>query len=306
MKKCVVLFNKYSGREKKKDFFQEFKRILEENDYSVELINSNYKGHIVDIVKDLDEDVDLVISMGGDGTFNESMRGNFKRRKKLVLAHIPTGTTNDVGKMFGYGKDPIENLKELMNGTIKRIDICTINDVPFIYVAGFGKYMNIPYETKRKTKKIFGYLAYVGNGIKNFFKRTEMHKASFEVNGEKYDGVYSFITITNTTRIAGVKVFDNIKLDDNKAESLFCSIKKRKDIIKALLKLKKNNIANVSGIQFYSSNMFKIIIENEKELTWCLDGEEYLIKNNEVIVKVDSDNYVMIPKKNINELFKNK
>ena len=110
MKKCVVIYNKHSGKKVKKDFLEEFEKILRENDYEPTIKYSKYKGHIVEIVKKLSDKTNLVISIGGDGTFNESMRGNFKREKRLVLAHIPLGTTNDVGKMFGYGKDPIKNL----------------------------------------------------------------------------------------------------------------------------------------------------------------------------------------------------
>lgn len=303
MKKCVVLYNKYSGKKKKKDFIEEFVSIIKKNNYDVEVIQSNYKAHIVDIVKDLNDDVDLVISIGGDGTFNEAMRGNFQRKKRLVLAHIPMGTTNDVGKMFGYGKDPIKNLELLMDGVVTNIDICTINNVPFIYVAGFGKFMNIPYETKRKTKKRFGYLAYVGNAVKNFFRFTKMHDITYEINGETYSGNYSFLAITNATRIAGVKIFDNIKLNDNKFEILFCNLKKRKDIIKSLIRIRKTDITHVPGFYFHSTDNLKITINDEKELPWCLDGERFDINENEIEIKIDLDTKIMLPKTNLDELF---
>ena len=70
-----------------------------------------------------------------------------------MLAHIPVGTTNDVGVMFGYGKDIKRNLSLLLNGVIKEMDICIINGQPFVYVAGFGKFMHIPYQTSRTLKK---------------------------------------------------------------------------------------------------------------------------------------------------------
>ena len=199
MKKCVIIYNKHSGKKNKKDFIEDFISILDKNGYSSEVMESKYKGHIIDLVEGLPDKTDLVISIGGDGTFNESMRGNFKREKRLVLAHIPLGTTNDVGKMLGYGKDPIDNLKLLMNGVKRKMDICTINDDPFIYVAGFGKYMNIPYETSRKTKKRFGYLAYLMNATKNFLQSTKLHDVSYIIDGEEYSGLYSFMVITNAT-----------------------------------------------------------------------------------------------------------
>ena len=304
MKKCVVLCNNHSGKKNKNNYIEEFKAILKENDYETEVIESKYKAHIVDIVRDLNDDVDLVISVGGDGTFNEAMRGNFQRKKRIVLAHIPMGTTNDVGKMLGYVKDPIKNLKLLMDGVVKNIDVCTINDVPFIYVAGFGKFMNIPYETKRKTKKKFGYLAYVFNGVKNFFRFTKMHDITYKIDNETHSGLYSFLAVTNATRIAGVKLFDNIKLDDGKFEMLFCNIKKRKDIIKSLIRLRKTDITHVPGFYFHTSNNLKITINDEKDLPWCLDGEKYDIEGNEIEIKIDQNTQIMLPKTKIEELFK--
>ena len=304
MKKCVVLCNNHSGKKNKNNYIEEFKAILKENNYETEIIESKYKAHIVDIVRDLKDDIDLVISVGGDGTFNEAMRGNFQRKKRLVLAHIPMGTTNDVGKMLGYVKDPIKNLKLLMDGVVKNIDVCTINDVPFIYVAGFGKFMNIPYETKRKTKKKFGYLAYVFNGVKNFFRFTKMHDITYKIDNETYSGLYSFLAVTNATRIAGVKLFDNIKLDDGKFEMLFCNIKKRKDIIKSLIRLRKTDITHVPGFYFHTSNNLKITINDEKDLPWCLDGEKYDIEGNEIEIKIDQNTQIMLPKTKIEELFK--
>ena len=306
MKKCVVIYNKHSGKTKKYDFIEEYTKILNDNDYEVEFVTSNYKGHVIDIVSELPNDTDLALSIGGDGTFNESMRGNFKREKRLVLAHIPMGTTNDVGKMFGYEKDRIKNLKMLMEGTTRKIDICTINGEPFIYVAGFGKFMNIPYETKRKAKKRFGYLAYVFNGVKNFFGPTNLHDLTFTVNGEEYNGLYSFLAVTNATRIAGMKIYDDIKLDDNKFEVLLCNIKKRKDILKSLKYLRKTDITHVPGFYFYRSDCIKIRFNEENDIKWCMDGEEFDVHTNEVEIKIDPDTYIMMPNKNLGELFSSK
>ncbi len=303
MKKCVVLYNKHSGKKTKKDFLEEFTNILKENDYEVEVIISKYKGHITETVSTLNEDTDLVISIGGDGTFNESMTGNFKRKKRLTLAHIPLGTTNDVGKMMGYGKDPINNLKMLMNGVTKKMDICTINKRPFIYVAGFGKFMNIPYETSRKSKKRFGYLAYMMNAVKDFFQRTKLYDITYEINGEEYNGLYSFLFISNATRVAGMKMFDDIKLDDNKVEILFSNISKKKHILKALLQFKKRGITNVAGMYSYESNKLKIRINDEKDLPWCIDGEKIDIKGNEIEIEIDQNTRIMLPKTKIDELF---
>lgn len=152
MKKCLVVYNPNSGKYNKEVTLPKIEKILNEYDYFVIIEKTKYKGDATSIVANIDK-CDLVVSIGGDGTFNEVMTGNFMRKDRIVLCHLPSGTTNDVGAMWGYGKNMLNNLKLALNGKVKRIDICTINDKPFVYSAGFGKFMNIPYETPRELKK---------------------------------------------------------------------------------------------------------------------------------------------------------
>ena len=79
MKKCVVIYNPNSGKKEVDALLPKFEEIFNKYDYTGEIIFTEYKGHASEIVEKLDSSVDLVISIGGDGTFNESMRGNFNR-----------------------------------------------------------------------------------------------------------------------------------------------------------------------------------------------------------------------------------
>ena len=305
MKKCVVVYNPHSGKHNKKMWFRDkFSEILSLHGYKTIFLRSKRKEHIIDIVHNLNDDIDLVISIGGDGTFNESIRGNFLREKRLVLAHLPNGTTNDVGTMYGYGRDLIANLKMLLEGEIRKVDIITINNIPSIYVCGFGKYLNIPYLTSGEDKKKFGYLAYIWNAFREFFKITKMREITYEVNGEKYHGYYSFMFCSNSTRIAGLQnIFNDIKLNDNKFEVLFCNIASRKKLINSLLSLATNDINHVSGLYYYKTGEVKIHIDNKKATEWDIDGEKVDIEEEDIDIKLDNDTCLMIPKKNIDKLF---
>ena len=109
MKKCAIVYNPNSGKKVKFNVMPQFEEMLHRYGYEVEIFYTEYKGHAIEIVKNL-EHVDLVLSIGGDGTFNESITGNYARKDRLVCAHIPVGTTNDIGVMMGYGKNMLNNL----------------------------------------------------------------------------------------------------------------------------------------------------------------------------------------------------
>ena len=302
MKKCVIIYNPHSGKRVKSNFLASYVDILMENDYDPEVIFSNYKGHIKEVVKNLPE-CDLVISVGGDGTFNEAVTGNLEREKRLLLSHIPLGTTNDIGAMFGYGNDIVENLKSLMNGVEKKIDICTVNKKPFVYVSGFGKFMTIPFETSRGSKKRLGKLAYFIDGAKEFFNPTKLHELTYRVNGEEYKGLFSFILISNANHIAGINNFyNNVYLDDGKFEVLFCNLTRRQDVIKSLLYLTTSDISKVPGFYFYKTDKLEIEFSHETS-KWCIDGEELVEKTTTYNIEMINDFSIMLPKKNIEKLF---
>ena len=305
MKKCLVVYNPNSGKYNKEVTLPKIEKILNEYDYSVIIEKTKYKGNATSIVANIDK-CDLVVSIGGDGTFNEVMTGNFMRKDRIVLCHLPSGTTNDVGAMWGYGKNMLNNLKLALNGKVKRIDVCTINDKPFVYSAGFGKFMNIPYETPRELKKRIGHLAYIREGARDFFRKVKLYDITYEVDNEKYRGLFSFALITNANRVAGINNFyKDIKLDDNKFEVLLCNITKLKDIVKTLYFFALYDASKIPGFYFYQTDNIKIKFNSPLKKPLCIDGESFDDMSGIYNIKIDHDVYVLMPSKNVNNLFVN-
>ena len=306
MKNCVVIYNPNSGHTMNEANLKSVKNILPKYGYNVKIMPTRYAGHAKEIVSHL-ETCDLVISVGGDGTFNEVVTGNMQRKNRLLVANIPIGTTNDVGMMFGYGKSFDSNLKLLMEGSKKKIDIVTVNDRPFVYVAGLGKFINIDYDTPRYMKKKFGYLAYLFEGIKDFFRPIKSYKVNYEVNGLKKTGYFSFILISNANRIAGMNMFyKDVRLDDNQFELLLCNFPTRRSIIKALRLLIDNDPNNVSGIEFYKTSRVHFEFEQYPKKAWCVDGEKLDRATKEFVFKTINDFEIMMPNKNVKKLFTKK
>ena len=305
MKNCVVIYNPNSGKGINEKQLIKLEQMLNLYDYNAIIYKTEYRGHALEIVKEL-KNIDLVISIGGDGTFNEIMTGNFERKDKLLLSHIPIGTANDLGAMYGYGKSLIRNLRLLLSGTEKKIDICTINGRPFTYSAGFGKFVNISYETPRELKKKYGYLAYLMCALKDFNGPTKLYDITYEVEDKIIRGKYSFCLISNANRIAGIKNFyKNIKLDDNKFEVLLCDATAKKDIAKGFYKLRTSDITKASGLYFYKTDKIKITFNDNIKLAWSLDGEKYEEETNVFDIKIVRNIRILLPNKNIKKLFVN-
>ena len=113
---------------------------------------------------------DAIIFSGGDGTFNEVARGVASQSRRPPLGYIPTGTTNDNARNLNIKRNVRKAVKTILEGKTIKHDVGMINDDYFMYVLATGACTATPYTTEHDAKKILGRLAYVANGVEEFFK----------------------------------------------------------------------------------------------------------------------------------------
>lgn len=302
MLKCVVIYNPNSGKLTNRNEVKRLYKLLENYGYDTQIIYTEYKGHAKELVKKMD-DVDLLLCAGGDGTLNEVISGNIERHKPILLGHLPLGSVNDVAHMYGMTNNTIKNTLMLLNGARKNIDVCLINDNPFVYVACIGAWVDISYATPRKLKEKYGKLAYVMYGIKQLNQHLQFYKVKYTVNGETHEDEFSFMFITNSNRVGGVNnIYNDVKLDDNKFEVLLCNIKNKWDIIRAVHYLKRRELNDIPVFKYYKTDNIKFEFD-EVPPSWCIDGDELLHNDKKFEIKINKDNYMLLPTKNIDKLF---
>lgn len=304
MKKCVIIMNPESGKGKRKEQLKTVYDLLRKHDYDARIEFTRRKAHATSIVAELEDDVDLVISAGGDGTLNEVVTGNLLRKKTLPLANLPLGTTNDVGNMYGLHGDMVSNLKKLLEGEIKNIDIVKINDNPFVYVACLGDYIDMAYNTPRELKKKYGKVAYIMYGLKQLRNKIHKYDVKYTVNGETHEGNYSFFFITNSSRVAGMDdLYYDVKLNDNKFEVAFAKVENKADMIKMLVLINTIDIKDIPGVDYYQTDNLEIEFIDPPKVSWCIDGEEYKTTSTKFKFSIDKSINMLMPKENINKLF---
>lgn len=305
MKKCIMIINPNSGRKHKIINKSKIQKIFLKYGYEVSIIFTEYKGHASCLIQEVS--ADLVVSVGGDGTYNEIMTGNFKRKSPLIISHIPLGTANDIGAMYGYKRSLYKNIELLLNGKVKKIDICLINGRPFTYVAALGKFANVSYDTPRALKKKYGYLAYLIEGLKEFRKDTKKYSIEYNVNNKEEQIETSFILISNANRIAGINNFyKDIKLDDDCFEVLFCELTDKKEILRSLYYLKNGDISNTKGFRFYKTNKLVLNFKDKMGTYFSVDGEKLEDSNLNYEISIKKGVEILMPLKNIDKLFLNK
>lgn len=215
------------------------------------------------------------------------------------------GTTNDVGNMYGFTRNNYKNLEILLKGVKKKIDVCFIDKTPFIYVACLGDYIDMAYNTPRDLKKKYGKVAYALYGLKQITNKINRYKVRYKIDGKEYTGEYSFFFITNSSRVAGVDdIYYDVKLNDNMFEVAFADLKTKKDILRTFFQITNNDVKSVKNITYYQTDNLEIEFLDKQKTSWCIDGEEYKSENNIFKFSVKQDQKMLMPKENINKLFK--
>ena len=306
VKNIAIIYNPESGKHNNGKFIKYVSKLMEEHNYNGMFCPTQRKADATEIIKHLPEDLDIVLVAGGDGTLNEAINGNCMRKNRLAIAYIPFGTTNDVGKMYGFTKNYIKDLEVLFDGVFKQIDVCYINSKAFVYVACAGNYMNVSYETPRRLKKRYGKMGYAIYALKQITKKVKSYDLKYKVNGIEKEGNYSFMFITNTSRIAGQNgIYKDVKLDDRMFEVVFAKAKKKKEMVKILYLLKTHNLEDIKQIEYYKTDKLEIEFMNDVPI-WCLDGEKHEVTDKKYTFSVDYGTKMLMPKKNIDKLFEKK
>lgn len=142
----------------------------------------------------LQQDADLVIVSGGDGTIN-AVAGSLMETA-IPLGIVPRGTANAVASALGIPTDLQGACQVILTGKPHMIDIARCNGHPMVLLAGIGLEADVIKRASRETKDRWGILAYI---LASFKQLNELE--SFEVTLETDDKIISVpacaVTVAN-------------------------------------------------------------------------------------------------------------
>jgi diacylglycerol kinase family enzyme len=116
------------------------------SDLKVDVIETQRRGHAAELARQAAEDrLDLVITLGGDGTVNEAVNGLLHAGPGPdvpTLAIVPGGSTNVIARALGLPRDPVEAtgalLELLRAGQRRTIGLGRADERYFTFNAGLG------------------------------------------------------------------------------------------------------------------------------------------------------------------------
>jgi len=233
------------------------------------------RGDAARVVRELGPRFDRVVCAGGDGTLSEAAAGLLELDCPPPLGYIPFGSTNDCATTLRLPRKPREAaLVAAGTGLPLPIDIGRLNDTTFVYVAAFGAFTKVAYDTPQELKNTFGHLAYIFAGIASLPTIAPYHM-QVEYDGNILEDDFYFGMVSNSQSIGGLRPpsANWVVLDDGLFEVTLVkkplSLADLTDGLQALINLSQNDRSGAL-VQFQARSL---TFASDQSIPWTVDGE---------------------------------
>ena len=271
-KKMLFVFNPKAGKGKIKTHLLDIVDIFSSHNYEIIIRSTQAPRDAYEKAKEYADSVDLIVCSGGDGTLDEVVTGIMEVDSSVPIGYIPAGSTNDFANSLFMPKNMIRVAEMIMAEELYHCDIGRFNQKTFAYVAAFGLFTDVSYETDQDLKNVLGHVAYVLEGVKRLFDIKSYH---MKVSSEEVQVEDDFIVgmITNSRSVGGFKNLTgkNVDMNDGFFEVTLIVHPKNplqlQEIMTALVMAEDNTD------MIYSFKTRQLTIETDEEVPWTLDGE---------------------------------
>lgn len=273
-KRIFFVFNMHAGKARIKTKLSDILNTFTEKGYEVTAYPTQYAGEAVLRIEALEDGYELVVCSGGDGTLDEVVTGMMRRpeEKQIPIGYIPAGSTNDFARSLGLPQKMEDAAARIMEGKRFPCDIGAFNGDYFVYIAAFGIFTDVSYQTDQQMKNVLGHMAYILEGMKRLTNITS-YKMKLRWEDREVEDDFLFGMVTNSRSVGGFKsiIGTEVVLDDGVFEVTF--IKRPKNLLELNETLTALVLAEIDERYMYSFRTSRLTVEAEAEVSWTLDGE---------------------------------
>ncbi len=271
-RRLMFVYNPKAGKAQIRTKLADILEVFAAAGYELTVYPTAKRGDARRIMESSAGEYDLVVCSGGDGTLDEAVTGILQRGIQVPLGYIPAGSTNDFGGSLALPKNMVQAAEVIVKGRDFPCDMGSFNSDVFVYIAAFGLFTDVSYETGQEIKNVLGHMAYLLEGVKRL-SGIHSYFLRVEYAGRVIEDEFIFGMITNSTSVGGFKNITgkNVKLDDGEFEVTL--IKKPKNPVELnniLLSLLNRDI---DAGAMYCFRTDRLVVESAEPVAWTLDGE---------------------------------
>lgn len=291
MKKLLFILNPHSGKGHVKGRLFGIIDIMVKAGYEVTAYPTQCRDDAQRKVREEAGDFDLVVCSGGDGTLDEVVTGMMQRQDRVPIGYIPAGSTNDFANSLKIPKDMLKAAAVAVQGRRFPVDVGDFNQDSFIYVAAFGLFTAVSYQTSQSLKNVLGHAAYILEGARSLLD-IPTYQMRVEHDDEVIEGEFIYGMISNSISVGGFKNLTgkHVLLDDGVFEVTLIKAPKNPIEMNEIIINLTNRKDNSDLIYTFKTDELRICPETT--IPWTLDGEfggehrDVVIKNMHQAVEI--------------------
>ena len=232
MKRLLFLYNPKAGKGLLKSKLSDVLDILVKAEYELVVYPTQSCQDAYHKIVNMTNEFDMVVCSGGDGTLDEVVTGMMQRQEedRIPIGYIPTGTTNDFASSLDISRDILNAANTAVHGKPFGCDVGKFNDDIFVYVAAFGLFTDVPYQTDQKLKNTLGHAAYVLEGVKRLSNIPSFH-IKITAGETVIEDDFMIGLISNSKSIAGFRNIMRKDVSFSDGEFEITLIKKAKNLM---------------------------------------------------------------------------
>ena len=174
---------------------------------------------------------------------------------------------------LGLPKNATDAALRIVTGTPTAFDVGSFGDKSFFtYVAAFGAFTAVSYETPQNEKQALGHLAYVLEAMSRL-NSIDHYCAHVEYDGGTVDGDFIFGAVCNSTSLGGLVKLDpkRVHMDDGMFELILLRMPKTALDLQNLITALNRMDYDYPGVIF--RHVRSVTVTTREDIPWSLDGE---------------------------------
>nr|WP_256558151.1 diacylglycerol kinase family protein [Halobacillus sp. A1] len=269
----MIIVNPSSGKEEAVDHVEKIEKILEGKEYTVKTVQTEKELDATQFCQDAcSQEFDLVVSLGGDGTLNETINGMVDQEHRPKLGIVPMGTVNDFARALNIPLDPEAAIETLESDLTKKVDIGSFNDRYFVNIVAIGAIAEATSEVSPEQKTRFGPLAYLMEGVKTLAS-SNAYPLRIEYDDKVWEGDSFLFLAALTKSTAGFeKLSPDAKVNDG---VLHCYVIKNVNMLRVasiVTAVLRGNLKEDKDVEYFQAK--KLRVSSSEKLHTNVDGEE--------------------------------
>ena len=199
LKSALLIANPIAGAGRGEHVARELVRELEQAGVSVEWKFTKARDDALNFAANATSDA--LISVGGDGTLNEVLRGS--RDPKIPIGIVPLGTANVLALDLELSADPSRAARTILDGHTTALDTALVNGELSFLVVGVGFDAEAVRQVDLRRRGPISKFTYIAAGFAALWNYREP-RLEVEIDGERVAGTFGWVLASNVIHFGGV------------------------------------------------------------------------------------------------------